>query len=388
MSVIQIALFIIILILLLIAFRNTYRLKGGIYTSWKPTIDNSKFNDEYRVLIDRITEVIKAHIENSDCDYDCDYDYDKMRDDVVTETDYQKAIVDSLFAELKKVKIESYGDRSIQGNIAFRAMFIGLVEAYVHLYIIHGFKLQLESSIHAGSFNIVIFCNQEYVLRIRTRSYIADETFGVIKGTPFMNANDEEIKENNRIHKYLYEAFRNSNRILKPICSSALLYHDYDYSFIVEWALNDRLDASKNPIQNPETFNDYINCLLESNHIAHSIGLTYLDYKIENILWNQKTNCYCIADIDFIKADISDFKVFTTHTLPTLLAMQTNRYKSNYIILKEIASIHSSKNIETYNQNFANHLILNNTPYNIRESIFEDEDLEPLIDKILSTKIN
>jgi len=382
MSVIQIALFIIILILLLIAFRNTRRLKGGIYTSWRPTIDNSKYNDEYRALIDRITEVIKEHIENSD------YDYDKMRDEVKTETDYQKAIVDSLFAELKKVKIETYKQGGIQGDIAFRAMFIGLVEAYIHLYIIHGFKLQLERSIHAGSFNIVIFCNRDYVLRIRTRSYREDERSGVIQGSTFMNASDEKLKENNRIHKYLYEAFRNSNRILKPICSSALLYHDYDYSFIVEWALNDRLDASKNPIQNPETFNDYINCLLESNHIAHSIGLTYLDYKIENILWNQKTNCYCIADIDFAKAEEIDHDIAFTHAIGIYFSYDANKYKSNYIILKEIASIHSSQDIESYNQNFQDSSLLEQIPYSINEHKFKDEDLEPLIKRILNTKIN
>lgn len=372
MSTFAVVLFIIALVLLILAFRRIKKIRGGISTSWR--------DDRYAPLVDNITKVIKDHIERDD------YDYSAMRDEVYCENEYQKRIVFDLFAELEKVKIDEYKDNYIEGKGAFAATFTAIVEAYVHLYVVHGIKLHLERKIYAGAFNIVIFCNEKYVLRIRARSYKPEET----KPPKFYSdmrpdATNEILKQSIIEHKRVLDAFRNSKRILKPICSSYFLYHNFSSTLIVEWSFNDRVESSeqKNPIKNRDSLKDYIECLLETNRIAHSVGLTYVDYKIGNIQWNPVTNCYCITDIDFERADICKPSVVKSHAVDTVVIQFPLKYVSNYIILKDIASIIKASNLEDYIGSVRDTEVIIRIPFEIGSKAYEDKELREMISRII-----
>lgn len=385
MSTFAVVLFIITLVLFILAFRRIKKIRGGISTSWR--------DDRYAPLVDNITEVIKKYIKNDN------YNYNAMRDEVVCENEYQKRIVSDLFYELEKVKIDKYRDNDVEGKGAFAATFTGIVEAYVHLYVVHGIKLELEDKIYAGTFNIVIVCNKNYVLRIRARSYNPKQKKAnkFNKDVEPHEATNEILKQSILEHRRVLDAFKYSNRILKPICSSYFLYHDFSRTLIVEWSYNDRVESAEdiNPIIVKNSLSDYIECLLETNRIAHSVGLTYIDYKIYNIQWNPVTECYCITDIDFERADQNFIfkKHLTSHRIPDTFQLGKKlKYVSNYIILKEVASIIKAQNSVTQYKSYAYYCTENNDiasiigrEYDIANDdyIIEDSELETKINHIL-----
>ena len=376
MNCFQVALFIIVLLLLIIAFRNTPSLRGGIMTSWT--------RNNYRDLVNSITEAIKEHIELDN------YDYEDMRDEVKTKTKQEMQIADDLFSELKKLKMEEYDKDDIIGKAAFLATFTGLVEAYVHLYTVHGIKLHFDGSIYSGAFNIALFCNSKYVLRIRARHYNngAELKQRFNEGAPLIKtqANNVIIQESIAQHRMILDVFRDSDYILKPICSSYVLYHDYASDLVVEWSLNDKcLSIDKmNPIQNPETLDGYIRCMLETNRIAHSVGLTYVDYKIGNILWNPKTKCYCIIDIDFEPAEVVNGNVPMSHPADEMSLLASPNYlKSNFASIDELACILLSKDYKEYLVKIGQKM-LTHIPFRIIDSEFEDDELEDKIKEMIA----
>lgn len=341
MNVNGILLVIIVILIFSLWYISDNRVRGG-YTSW----DTDKTTRE---LINNIINVMNDSIKLRN------YDYDVMRNTVLSISKNLKnkhiIAVNKLFDEFKEQKIERWDTRLIKGIDAFEFIFAGIVEAYIHLYLIEGIELRFEyEKMMCGSFNVILFChvykNQQFIgkriLRIRALD-INNETssFQIVHDTKIdemeihgitINQTKGEIPIAIRNLQYIYKLFAGSNAIVQPICSSYFLYHDFNNTIAVEWSLNECL-YSEPPYQSHDDICKFAECMQEVHRITANTGYNYFDWKKENVFYDNVNDCYSIIDVDFIRDDTPIGEILCSIRVPPEVRT-SHRNIANYIILR------------------------------------------------------
>lgn len=309
---------IILIILVIVIFSLWYirenRLKGGFLTSWNADAVT-------RELIDIIT----WHIQNENMSYE------EMQKSVLQKAPNLQPkhieAVKALFGTLyrSQIRYRKIADVFPHGNKEFfKFVYAGIVEAFMHLYLVDGIYIELPNEdgfIASGTYNAVLYCQTwrygrpigQHVLRLR---YInIDEGSVQFNGERAISAKKEAIKNAIQNLNRLYKAIGECDDVIKPLCSSYFLYHDFNDA-VVEWSLS-KILAVRFPTTK-ELIMEYIKFVCRIHAMSMKTGYRYLDWKLDNTLYDVDKHRYVIADLDFVHESdkYNDLQPISTIKIP------------------------------------------------------------------------